>query len=376
MPVPKGQGISTRGDVLVNMTADGVDLNDIWAEVQDVLTIYNEERSAIRNLCSFRTLNAADAIPQSITSESFEEATEFGIPRAVRPPADWLKLGYSFKDFDLSLRSTWKFLREATAEQIQAGVTRILEADNKNVSGSVLNRLFNPATELNEWQHTCYGLWNADGMVPPPYLGTTFTGSHTHYLTSGSTTLDSADLEVMMHHIREHGYGIDPNSAQLVTFMNPSDFEASLITTWRAGKEYRSGGPVPEWDFIPSALQPTYISNEIIQGPVPPADYNGLRVWGSYGYTLLVQSAYVPTNYVAVVATSGPNAEANPVGFREHVNAAYQGLRHIPGHGPYPLVDSFFARGFGVGTRHRGAAAVMRLTTSTTYTAPTIDVHA
>jgi hypothetical protein len=374
--VDRGKGISTRGDVLINMTNDGVPLEDIWAEIQDVLAIYNEERSAIRNLVSFRTLNAADAVPQSISSESFEEATEFGVPRAVRPPADWLKLGYSFKDWDLSLRSTWKFLREATAEQVQAGVTRILEADNKLTNGTVLNRLLNPATETNEWQHTCWGLWNGDGMIPPPYLGTTFDGTHTHYLTSGSTLLDAADLEAMMHHIREHGYGIDPNGAQLVTFMNPADFEASLITSWRAGVQYATGAPLPKWDFIPSALQPTFISNEIIQGPIPPADYNGLKVWGSYGYTLLCQSAYIPANYVAMVATSGPNSPDNPVGFREHVNTAYQGLRHIPGVGPYPLVDSFFARGFGVGTRHRGAAVVMRLTTVTTYTAPTLDVHA
>jgi hypothetical protein len=376
MPVKGGQGISTRGDVLINMTADGVDLNDIWNEIQDVLAIFNEERSAIRNLCSFRTLNAADAIPQSISSESFEEATEFGVPRAVRPPADYLKLGYQFRDWDLSLRSTWKFLREATAEQVQAGVTRILEAENKNTNGTVLNRLFNPATELNEWQHTCYGLWNADGMIPPMYLGTTFDGTHTHYLTSGSTSFDSPDLEQMMHHIREHGYGIEPNTAQLVTFFNPDDFTSSLITTWRAGHEYSPSGPLPQWDFIPSALQPSFISNEIIQGPIPPADYNGLKVWGSYGYTLLVQSAYVPKGYVATVATSGPNDIANPIGFREHVNPAYQGLRHIAGVGPYPLVDSFFARGFGVGTRHRGAGCVMRITTSTSYTAPTIDVHA
>ena len=49
---------------------------------------------------------------------------------------------------------------------------------------------------------------------------------------------------------------------------------------------------------------------------------------------------------------------------REHTNTAYQGLRHIPGHWHgYPLQDSFFARGFGVGTRHRGAAIVCQITT-------------
>jgi hypothetical protein len=73
-----------------------------------------------------------------------------------------------------------------------------------------------------------------------------------------------------------------------------------------------------------------------------------------------------------VAATGGPNSDANSVGFRQHVNAAYQGLRHIPGKGPYPLVDSFFVRGFGTGTRHRGAAVVAQITTNASYTAPTI----
>jgi hypothetical protein len=40
--------------------------------------------------------------------------------------------------------------------------------------------------------------------------------------------------------------------------------------------------------------------------------------------------------------------------------------------GPYPIVDSFFARGFGVGTRHRGAAVVTQITTNTSYTPPVI----
>ena len=60
------------------------------------------------------------------------------------------------------------------------------------------------------------------------------------------------------------------------------------------------------------------------------------------------------------------------VGLRHHVNPAYQGLRHIPGHGPYPIQESFFARGFGVGVRHRSAAVVMQVTTNATYVPPTI----
>ena len=208
-------------------------------------------------------------------------------------------------------------------------------------------------------------------MIPPPYLGKTFAGDHTHYLTSGSTVIDSQDIEDMIRHVREHGYGTQPGS-QFLIFAHPDDVDLATMTAWRAGVEYRTGGPLPKWDFIPSALMPAWISDETIHGPVPNADFNGLQVWGSYAGALLIQSNFVPKGYVAVIATSGPNSDLNPVAMREHTNTAYQGLRHIPGHWQgYPLQDSFFARGFGVGTRHRGAAIVCQITTGSTYTAPT-----
>lgn len=73
-------------------------------------------------------------------------------------------------------------------------------------------------------------------------------------------------------------------------------------------------------------------------------------------------------NYVAVVATGGPNSDVNPTGFREHVNVAYQGFLHIPGPGPYPIPNS--VRSFGVGVRHRGAAVVAQITANGSYTPP------
>lgn len=51
-------GISTRGDVLVNMTADGVDLNEIWDEVAQVLELWNAERKNITSLLTFRPLSS------------------------------------------------------------------------------------------------------------------------------------------------------------------------------------------------------------------------------------------------------------------------------------------------------------------------------
>ncbi|MGI0133625.1 MAG: hypothetical protein ACREBW_01535, partial [Candidatus Micrarchaeaceae archaeon] len=137
---PQGQslaptGYHTAGDVLVNLTADGVNLNDLWAEVRAALALYNDHRRAIASLLSYPTTAVADVISQAVDGESFEEATEFGVPTAMREPPDYLLVGYTFKDYDKALRSTWKFLREATAEQVTAQVTRIFEADNRLTEG-------------------------------------------------------------------------------------------------------------------------------------------------------------------------------------------------------------------------------------------------
>lgn len=92
-PYGGDSGYATAGDVLVNTTADGVDLNVIWAEVAAVVKAWNAERSALTSLLAFNTTNTADAIPQSRSSDSFEEASEYGEPESMRPPSDYHLMG-------------------------------------------------------------------------------------------------------------------------------------------------------------------------------------------------------------------------------------------------------------------------------------------
>jgi hypothetical protein len=110
--------------------------------------------------------------PQSIFGdEVFDVASEYGESTAVKAPSNHALLGYTLLDFDKATRFTWKAIRRMTAEQVRASTNYALEADNKLTSGLVVQRLFDPTAEINEWNYNCLGLWNGDGMVPPPWLG-------------------------------------------------------------------------------------------------------------------------------------------------------------------------------------------------------------
>lgn len=364
-------GIASRGDVLVNQLNDGVGLTDIWVEITDALKAYNEQKSALAGLLSYKTTNVAEVVPQGAELPLFEEATEFGIPRGIADPT-YLSLGFSFKDFDIASRMSWKYLREADSEQVVNRVSRILAGDNQLVNGSILQRLLDPTVRINDWGHTVYGLYNGD-MKPPDYMGRSFASDHQHYLTTTTTTLDSIHIEAGISHVREHGYGAQ--TGRFILLMHPNDVQTSLITSWRAGKEYRPSGPLPKFDFIVSSNAPARLTNEHVEGATPPADYAGQPVTGSYGSALLVESYFIPQGYVIIAATGGPNSNDNPVGFREHQNQAYHGLRVIPGVGPYPIQEHFYVRSFGTGVRHRGAAVAIQITNNVNYTAPVIVAH-
>ncbi|WP_336881594.1 hypothetical protein [Rhodococcus globerulus] len=361
-------GYSSQGDVLVNQTADGVDLASIWNEVATAMSLYNRQRSALASLISYSTTNVGDAIPQQVAAENFEEASEYGEPEGIHSNPDALLLGYDFKDYDLASRMTWKFLRAASAEQVKASINSALEADNRKVTGTVLRRLFNPTQGLNEHGHRVFGLWNGtDGMTPPPHAGRTFLASNSHYLASGNAVVDPGDLVDAINQVRSKGFGTSGNT-RLIVLCNPA--EAEEISTFRAGIE--TNGVVSKFDFIPSASAPAYLTTENIVGQVAPAEFGGLEVSGSYGPVWIIPSYFVPQGYLAVVATGGPNSSLNPVAFRQHVNPAYQGLRLLAGRDQrYPLQDSFFQRSFGCGVRYRSAACVVQVTAGTTYTAPT-----
>ncbi|MDQ1202714.1 hypothetical protein [Rhodococcus sp. SORGH_AS_0303] len=369
-------GYRNAGDALVSRTADGVPINQLWDESAAVVSVLNEKRTKLSSLVSYSTTSIADPIVQSPKGVDFEKASEYGVPVASKTKLEPLLMGYDFNDYDTAARFTWRFLRDATAEHVRAHIGEIIEADNRKVTGTVLRRLFDNTQGSNEFQHPVRPLYTGkDGLAPPPYMGQVFPQQTSHMLSTGAPVLDSRDLEHAIKSVSEKGYGVTQGS-QLLILCHPNELDQ--ISTFRRGVPSRprlsgeSEDIFPKFDFIQSATAPAYLTDENVIGKIAPGEYGGLPVAGSYGPAWVISDVLIPMGYVAIVATGGPNSSMNPVAFRQHANPDYQGLRIIPGgDSRYPLVDSYFARGFGTGVRHRGAAFVLQVHTDLTYTPPT-----
>lgn len=363
-------GYHTEGD-LVTQTADGTDLNSLWAEFQQTLAIFNERRQVLINFLTFQVTSMIENVPQ-VGSFDFDEASEFGEPTSGRVPLGVFSLGYDFKDYDKALRWTWKYLRDAPATALEAQHQAVLEADNRLLFRKVMEALFdnrNRSTDINQQNYSVYALYNADGTVPPAYKGTTFTGSHSHYLVSGAVLVDSGDIEDLYDTIREHGYGIETGT-QFVLLANRT--EVKEIRKFRQGV-VNNNGVTANYDFIPAPSQPSLIvpNQQGLLGQLPPDSFGGLPVVGSYANILIIEEDYIPSKYMVMFGTGGAGNLQNPVGLREHANPAYRGLRLLPGNQQrYPLVESFYSRGFGTGVRQRGGAAVMQLSAPGAYVIP------
>lgn len=361
------RGTHTEGDV-ITQTLDGRSLNDIWREFQATLEAWNTDRTRLVTALTFPVTDPIEDVPQ-VSGEDFEEASEFGEPKGIRG-GDYFSMGYDFGWYDVAVRYTWKYLAEATAPQVESAHNMVLEADNRLIFSKVLKAIFNNVNRLatiRSQNVNVYPFYNNDGTVPPKWKNTVHAGTHNHYITSGAGVVDSGDLDALELHLKHHGYGRQAGST-LILLVNNQELQTIRNFRVATGASY---------DFIPGAGQPPWLLPANVGGVVVPqgagipSTVNGLEVAGRYGSWLIVEEDYIPAGYVLGFATGGANQATNPVGFRQHQNSSLRGLRLVKGRdADYPLIDSFYNRGFGTGVRHRGAGIVMQITAAGAYTIP------
>lgn len=366
---PSGRGINSAGDIITR-TPDGHDLNSIWDEFQATLNVWNEGRSRIVDILTYPVVDLVEDVPV-VGGEDFEKASEFGVPKSIRPGVDFTFMGYDFDWYDLATRFTWKFLADAPRTRVEAVHAQALEADNRLVFKKVLGSLFSNVSrqaDINERPVPVHAFYNGDGQVPPTYKGKTFSGTHSHYMVSGGNVVDSGDLEEIIDTIAEHGFG--PAEGSQIVILTSKD-EVDQIRRFRAN-EVNNNEARALYDFIPAGNQPTLIlpTNGLL-GSLPPTTWNGLAVVGSYGNALIIEESYIPAGYLVAFATGGQANLSNPIGLRQHANPQLQGLRLINGEkNGFPIINSYYQRGFGTGVRQRGGAAITQIKSSGSYEPP------
>jgi hypothetical protein len=288
-------------------------------------------------------------------------------------------MGYRFKWYDLAARYTWQYLADATQQMVDSVANAAVEAYYRKLLVEVLRTVFNPTNlnaTINQQSYTVYKFYNNDGVVPPAYKNNTFVGSHTHYKISGTdNVLEATDLDTMViDDFASHGYNQE-NGYTLALMVNTSvgnqirNFRSAVNTAQAVAGNYG------RYDFIPAVGQPGQIvpaTTQVIGATQVANTLAGLVVIGSYGPLLVVQDDWLPTTHIFAFATGGSDNLLNPVGLREHANTNLRGLRLVKGKTPdYPLIDSFWAAGFGTGVRQRGGGIVMALTNAA-YAPPAI----
>jgi hypothetical protein len=357
-------GFNTVGDV-VTQTIDGLDLNAIWAAYRAALALYNAQRDPLLAALIFPVTQVVEDVIQGGNTVDFEEASEFGVPRGVRPQIPTtFSLAYSFKWWDVGTRFTWMFLAESTGQDVDALNDAILEADNRRQFTEVFKQVFNNVTRvasISGSNYNVFPIYNNDSTVPPPWKGTIHGANHQHFLASGAGTVDAGDFDTAETHLKHHGYGWQEGTA-LVTVLNSA--QMATVRTFRvatgAAYDFISASPIPAWAMTQADVD---ASLGLKPGEAPPNVFRGLTVQGRYGPWLIVEEDLIPAGYMLHFATGGNQDPGNLVGIREHTNTALRGLRLVKGQeADYPLIDAYYQRGFGTGIRQRGMAVVQQIT--------------
>lgn len=358
------EGFNETGD-LITETRDGAPLGPMWDEFQRTIALWNRQRNALIDPFTYNVTQLIESVRYPV-EQDFQEASEFGVPTGIRlgPP---FRMGYDFRWWDLAIRYTWRFLAEADASQLRALHNTALEADNRLMFQRVMKQIFNNTTKVADIDGEAvnvYPFYNGDTMVPPKWKNTVHTTGHQHYITSGGAAVVSGDLDDLQALLTEHGY-TTMNGYQLLLFVNPS--EGTVIRGFT-----RAGGA--KYDFIPTANVGggmILAANGGIIGAPTMVNLPGLLTIGTYGQFVIIEEDYIPDNYMAALASKGPDNIGNPVGIRQHELASLRGLKLLKGaQHDYPLVDSYYMHAFGTGIRHRGAGAVMEITADATYDIP------
>lgn len=353
-------GFISRTDVIETvpgqrgLTVDGQNVNEIWSEMQAMLSAFNTSNDAIVSLLSFQTDRANEKVGVPV-NPGFQKATEFGRPSKIRMAQ--ITRGFPISHFDLGDGYTQEYIDSATGGALMAVQSTILNAWTSLQREVTLEAVYGDTNYTDQDGINVKRLYNGDGEVPPTIKRWSHDGTHTHYLFNGGGAYTQANLDSMSDHLIHHGFR-EFGDAAFLLLVNRDDL--SVLRGFA--------------NFIPAETSeiPLVLANSGVVRGAERAARAGLKVEGYVNDWTVCQVNDIPSGYLLGMVSGGPMDTRNVVGMRVHENPSARGLRLVEGNRQnYPLYDSVYDGYTGAGVGQRGAAVIMQRAAA--YTPPSFD---
>lgn len=313
------------------------------AQVADQMGMIAESSSDVR-----RVYGASESMQMA-------EVDELGVARTQKD-TQGAEIDFPLRKFSISTGWTADFIARATPADLAQKALDVTTAYVTRLRQELAAALFNKANySFVDWLGdgttlAIKKLCNADSMpIPNAPDGTSFAGTHQHYVGTVGASLAAADIDAVIALVAEHGLTnvqLLINQANVATLTNLASTKFTALTLAVVAVPGRTSGTV-ETQVVTDDP-----ANKLV------------GYWA--GYPVLTRS-WVPSGFYLANAV---NAPMRPILHRLDKFASMNGLRLVNTLGMHPLTARTWEAEIGFGVWGRHSAAILDGGHQTTYSNP------
>lgn len=291
------------------------------------------------------------------TSENMEmkEVDELGVARTQKD-TNGVEVNFPLRKFSISTGWTADFIARATPADLAQKALDVEAAYVTRLRQELAAALFGKSNySFVDWLGdgttlSVKKLLNADGgAIPNAPDGTTFAGTHQHYVGTAGASLAYTDIDTLIANVTEHmlgGVKLFINRANVATLAALASTKFTALTLAVVAVPGRTSG--------------TVVTDSVEDDP----DNKLVGYWA--GYEVHTRS-WIPSGYYMALATGSPQ---KPIVHRLDKFTALNGMRMVYQLNAHPLTAQTFEAEIGFGAWGRHAAAILDGAHQTTYSNP------
>ena len=284
-----------------------------------------------------------------------KEVDELGVARTQKD-TNGVEIDFPLRKFSISTGWTSDFIARATPADLAQKALDVETAYVTRLRQELSAALFGKANySFVDWLGdgttlAIKKLLNADGTaIPNAPDGTTFAGTHQHYVGTSGASLAYTDIDTLIANVTEHMLG------GVKLFINRAN-----VATWTALSGTKFTALTLAVVAVPGRTSGTVVTDSVQDDP----DNKLVGYWA--GYEVHTRS-WVPSGYYMAFATQSPQ---KPIVHRLDKFTALNGMRMVYQLNAHPLTAQTFESEIGFGAWGRHAAAVLDGGHQTTYSNP------